>query len=80
MPEATALAPTSKSLALVVVANPLSLVVPVPLATAVTSNGLVVLMPLYSAMRRSGNPTAPVNTTVTVLAPAEAEACLWRSR
>jgi hypothetical protein len=46
-------APTSRSFAFVVVAEPLLADVPVPLAVATTSNGLFVSTPLYSAMRTS---------------------------
>ena len=48
------LAPTSSSLAEVVVAVPLLLVALLPTAAAVTSRGLVGLRPLYSRMRTSG--------------------------
>jgi hypothetical protein len=68
----TQLLPTSRSFALLVVTEPLLLVVLFPVAAAVTSNALVVLIPLYSPMRTSGIKTPALNVTVTVLAPAAA--------
>ena len=63
----TMLAPTSSSLAEVVVAVPLLLVALLPTAAAVTSRGLVGLRPLYSRMRTSGETAAALKLTVTVL-------------
>jgi hypothetical protein len=57
-------------LALVVTTAPLLTAVPVPLAAAKTSTGLVVLTPLYSTMRTSGNFTVVLKVTVTLLVPA----------
>ena len=53
-PSNTMFAPTSKSLAVVVVTAPLLLTVLFPWAAAVTSTGLVTSTPRYSAMRISG--------------------------
>jgi hypothetical protein len=62
-------------LALVVVTEPLLLVAVVVLcAPTETSSGFTVSKPLYSAIRMSGNTAATLNVTVTVLAPAAAEA------
>ena len=63
-------------MALLVVTAPLLMLVPVPLAPALTSKALL-LMPLYSTMRTSGEATVVLNVTVTVLAPAAAAAMFW---
>jgi hypothetical protein len=68
----TVLAPKIRSLALPVVAAPLSLVVPVPEAPAVTSTGEVVSMPPYSKIRMSGNCAAWLKFTITVFPPTAA--------
>ncbi len=51
---ATMLAPKMRSVALVVVAEPLLVVELLPVAAAVTSTGLLRSAPLYSRMRMSG--------------------------
>ena len=51
---ATMLAPKSRSVALVVVADPLLVVLLLPVFAAVTSTGLFRSAPLYSRMRMSG--------------------------
>ena len=71
---ATMLAPKIKSVAFVVVAEPLLLVVLLPLFAAVTSTGLFGSAPLYSRIRMSGYAAAVEKVTVTVLAPAAAAA------
>src|SRR5262245_31967611 len=73
---ATRFAPTIRSLGLVVVAAPLLPLLPVPVASATTSTGLTGEIPLYSAMRMSGNGTDAANLTVTVFAFAAAGAML----
>src|SRR5690349_12731479 len=65
---ATRLAPTIRSFALVVVAAPLLLELPEPVAAATTSTGLTGAMPLYSAIRTSASGTAAANAIVTVFA------------
>src|ERR1041385_9351947 len=70
---ATVSAATIRSFAFVVVTGPAAADVLLPLADAVTSTGLVVAMPLYSAMRMSAKIAACENVTVTALAPAAAE-------
>ncbi len=72
VPVCTTLAPMSRSFALVVVTAPLLLVVPFPIAAAVTSSGLTVSRPLYSRTTMSGNLAATLKVTVTLLAPAAA--------
>jgi hypothetical protein len=67
-------APTNRSFAFFVVADPLLAEVPLPCAAATTSTGDAVAMPLYSAMRISGKDTAVLNVTVTVFAFAAAGA------
>ncbi len=69
----TVFAANSRSAALVVVSDPLSLVAVAPEAPAAASNGLTVSIPLYSATRISGKFVAPLNKTVTVFEPAAAE-------
>src|SRR5215471_10795276 len=71
---ATMLAPKSRSVGLVVVAEPLLLVVLLPVPAAVTSTGLLGSAPLYSRTRMSGYAAAAENVTVTVLLPAAAAA------
>src|ERR1700733_6179072 len=68
----TRFAPTIRSDAFVVVAAPLLLVALVPVAAAVTSTGVDVLMPEYSRMRISGKAAEGEKATVTALAPAAA--------
>ena len=70
----TMLAPKIRSVAFVVVAEPLLLVALLPLFAAVTSTGLFGSAPLYSRMRMSGYAAAVEKVTVTVLAPAAAAA------
>ena len=76
MDVATRLAPTSRSVALVVTVGPLLLVALLPTAAALMSTGVVESMPLYSTMRTSGYLAAGENATVTRLAPA-AEATMF---
>jgi hypothetical protein len=66
------LAPKIKSVALVVVADPLLLVALLPLLAAVTSTGLLGSAPVYSRMRMSGSAAAAEKVTVTEFAPAPA--------
>jgi hypothetical protein len=68
----TMLAPKIRSVAFVVVAEPLLLEALEPLLAAVTSTGLFGSAPLYSRMRISGYTAAVENVTVTVLDPAAA--------
>ena len=68
------LAPTSRSLALPVVTEPLLRFVPLPLAPTPTSKAMLALIPLYSTTRTSGFFTVVLKVTVTVLAPAAAAA------
>jgi len=63
-------APTINSLAAVVVPGPLFAVVPLPVAAALTSSGLVVSSPLYSSAFTFGKAALLLNFTVTVLLPA----------
>ena len=63
-------APKINSLAEVVLAEPLFAVVPLPVALEKTSNGLVVLRPLYSSTFTLGKLAVWLNVTVTVLLPA----------
>ena len=65
----TMFAPKIRSVAFVVVAEPLLLVVLLPVFAAVTSTGVFGSAPLYSRMRMSGYAAAFVKVTVTVLAP-----------
>jgi hypothetical protein len=76
-PVNTVLAPKSRSLALRVVAAPLSAAALLPVAVASTSNGLAGSNPLYSKMRMSGALAAGLNFTVTVFAPAAAAAIFF---
>jgi hypothetical protein len=64
------LAPTSKSVALVVVTEPLLLVALLPVAAVLMSRGAAVFTPLYSRMRTSGKAAAALKLTVSELAPA----------
>jgi len=73
---ATMFAPNSKSVAFVVVAEPLALVELLPLLAAVTSTGLLRSAPLYSKIRMSGYAAAAEKATVTMLDPAPATAML----
>ena len=66
----TSFAPTIRSLALVVVTAPLLLLLLVPVAPMATSSGLVVSMPLYSAVRMSGKAAPPLKLTVIEFVPA----------
>jgi hypothetical protein len=68
------LAPKIRSVALVVVAEPLLLVALLPEFAAVTSTGLLGSAPLYSSIRMSGYVAALVKVTVTLFAPAVADA------
>src|SRR5579885_3682804 len=68
----TMLAPKIKSIALVVVTEPLLLVVILPELAAATSTGLLGSAPLYSRIRISGYAAAVEKVTVTVLLPAAA--------
>jgi len=70
----TMLAPKIRSVAFVVVAEPLLLEALEPLLAAVTSTGLFGSAPLYSRMRISGYAAVVENVTVTVLDPAAAAA------
>ena len=70
--EVTRFAPTMRFVGFVVVTVPLLLVVPLPVAAATTSSGLVGAMPLYSAIRISAYGTAAVKVTVTLFAAAAA--------
>jgi hypothetical protein len=67
------LAPKIRSVAFVVVAEPLLLVALLPEFAAVTSTGLLGSAPLYSSIRMSGYAAALAKVTVTVFAPAAAE-------
>jgi hypothetical protein len=70
----TRFAPKMRSVAFVVVADPLFVDVLLPLPADVTSTGFVVSAPLYSRIRMSGNAAATEKVTVTVFAPALAAA------
>ena len=70
------LAPKIRSVALVVVAEPLLLVALLPLLEAVTSTGLFGSVPLYSRIRMSGYAATAEKVTVTLFAPAAAGAML----
>src|SRR5438309_10562698 len=63
-------APTRRSLAFVVVNDPLLLEALLPDAPIATSNGCRRSIPAYSPTRTSGVAAAAVNVTVTVFAPA----------
>src|SRR3979409_508549 len=65
-------AATSKSSAFVVETGPQLLVMPLVSFPTRHVNGLVVSIPLYSAIRRSGVVAEALNVTVTVFAPAAA--------
>jgi hypothetical protein len=69
---ATILAPKRRSVAFVVVAVPLLLLVLLPVFAAEASTGLLKSAPLYSRIRISGNTAAVENVTVTVFVPAAA--------
>ena len=64
-------------MALLVVTAPLLRLVPVPLAPTFTSRAVLVLIPLYSSTRTSGEATVLLKVTVIVLAPAAAAAMFW---
>jgi hypothetical protein len=68
----TMFAPKSRSVAFVVVTDPLLLVVLLPVLAAVTSTGMFGSAPLYSKIRMSGYTAALEKVTVTLLAPAAA--------
>jgi hypothetical protein len=70
----TRFAANSRSVAFVVVTDPLLLLELFPLLAAVTSTGLAGSVPLYSRTRISGEAAALENVIVTVLAPAWAAA------
>src|SRR3984957_4303766 len=73
----TRLAPTSRSLAFLVMTAPLLVAALLPVAAALTSRALRGSTPLYSRTRRSTEGAAAINVAVTTLAPAEAaEMCL----
>ena len=63
-----------RSVALVVVAGPLLLVVLFPKFAAVTSTGLLVSAPLYSRIRMSGDFAALAKVTVMAFVRAAADA------
>jgi hypothetical protein len=67
------LAPKIRSVAFVVVAEPVLLVALLPEFAAVTSTGLLGSAPLYSSIRMSGDAAALVKVTVTLFAPAAAD-------
>jgi hypothetical protein len=73
----TMFAPKIRSVAFVVVAEPLLLEVLLPVFAAVTSTGLLGSAPLYSSIRISGYAAAVVNVTVTVFDPAAAAAMFF---
>jgi hypothetical protein len=62
-------APTSRSFAFVVVIAPLFASALVPDAPVAPSSGAAGSSPAYSAILMSGTAAAPLNVTVTVLAP-----------
>jgi hypothetical protein len=66
-----------RSVAFVVVAATLLLVALLPEFVAVTSTGLLGSAPLYSSMRMSGFVAALAKVTVTVFAPAAADAMFF---
>jgi len=68
----TVFAAKSRSDALVVTAAGVLLVVPLPVAEAVTSTGLTRSSPAYSRMRTSAKAAGTMKETLTVLAPAAA--------
>ena len=68
------LAPRIRSVAFVVLAEPLLQFRPLPELAAVTSTGLLVSAPLYSEMRTSGFFAEVEKVTVTLLLPAAAAA------
>src|SRR3974377_16765 len=70
----TMFAPKIRSVAFVVVADPLLLVALLPEFAAVTSTGLLGSAPLYSRIRMAGYAAATEKVTFTVLAPAAAAA------
>jgi hypothetical protein len=71
------LAPKSRSVALVVVTEPLLLVALLLIAAAVTSTGLLGSAPLYSSTRMSADVAALAKVTVTVFVPAAADAMFF---
>jgi hypothetical protein len=73
----TRLDPRIRSVALVVVTEPLLLLALVPELARVTSTGLLGSAPLYSRTRISGYLAALVKVTVTLFAPAAAEAMFF---
>src|SRR5580704_16990844 len=73
----TMLAPTKRSLAFLVMTEPLLLKALLPVAAALTSKALTGSIPLYSRMRRSTEVAAALNLTETVLAPAVAAAMFF---
>jgi hypothetical protein len=73
----TMLAPTNKSVALVVVTAPLLAVVLFPVEPTAASTGLIRSIPLYSKTRMSAYFAADANCTVTVFAPAAAAAIFF---
>src|ERR1700675_2109488 len=73
----TVFAANSRSVGLVVVAEPLLLVVLLPVLPTDVSTGLFRSAPLYSRIRISGRCAATEKVTVTVFAPAVAAAMFW---
>ena len=73
----TSFAVTRSSLALEVVAVPLSRALPVPEAPTEMSSGLFGSIPLYSRIRTSALSTAAVKVTVTILESADAPAMFF---
>jgi hypothetical protein len=70
VPVQTVLAPTSKSMAFLVMTAPLLLLLLWPVAATLTSSGVTGSMPLYSRIRISDPIAAALNRTVTLFAPA----------
>src|SRR5262245_50513887 len=70
----TVLAPTRRSLALLVATDPLLLAALLPAPATLASTAFTGSIPLYSRMRTSGNAAGGEKVTVTWLAPAGAPA------
>jgi hypothetical protein len=64
--DSTVLAPTNRSLLLVVTTDPVLLIELFPVAAAAVSTGLTASTPLYSKIRISGIVAGESNVTVTV--------------
>ena len=71
----TMLAPTSRSVAFLVVTVPLLLAALLPSAPTATSSALTGSIPLYSIIRMSGQMAALLKVTVTALAPPASPRC-----